>query len=34
MYYDEILKLTYEQITNLSDFINTLKYLQSINCSE
>lgn len=29
MYYDEIINLTYEQITNLSDFINTLKYLQS-----
>ena len=28
MYYDEILKLTYEQITYLSDFINTLKKLQ------
>ncbi|HMN22883.1 MAG: flagellar export chaperone FlgN [Ignavibacteriaceae bacterium] len=28
MYYDEILKLTYEQITYLSDFINTLKLLQ------
>lgn len=28
MYYDEILKLTYEQITLLSDFINTLKLLQ------
>jgi len=28
MYYDEILKLTYEQITYLSDFINTLKMLQ------
>ncbi len=28
MYYDEILKLTYEQITYLSDFINTLRMLQ------
>lgn len=28
MYYDEILKLTYEQITYLSDFIITLKKLQ------
>ena len=28
MYYDEILKLTYEQITYLSDFVNTLKKLQ------
>lgn len=28
MYYDEILKLTYEQITYLSDFISTLKKLQ------
>jgi hypothetical protein len=28
MYYDEIINLTYEQITNLSDFINTLKFLQ------
>lgn len=28
MYYDEILKLTYEQIAYLSDFINTLKLLQ------
>jgi hypothetical protein len=28
MYYDEILKLTYEQITLLSDFITTLKLLQ------
>ncbi len=28
MYYDEILKLTYEQITLLSDFINVLKLLQ------
>jgi hypothetical protein len=29
MYYDEILKLNYEQIFNLSDFINTLKHLQN-----
>ena len=28
MYYDEIINLTYKQITNLSDFINTLKHLQ------
>ncbi|MDP2363777.1 MAG: flagellar export chaperone FlgN [Ignavibacteria bacterium] len=28
MYYDEIINLTYEQITNLSDFVNTLKHLQ------
>lgn len=29
MYYDEIINLTYEQITNLSDFVNTLKHLQT-----
>ena len=29
MFYDEIFKLTYEQILNLSDFINTLKHLQT-----
>lgn len=29
MYYDEILKLNYEQIINLSDFVDTLKHLQS-----
>jgi hypothetical protein len=29
MYYDEILKLNYEQIINLSDFVGTLKHLQS-----
>lgn len=29
MYYDEILELTYEQISNLSDFSNTLRNLQS-----
>ena len=28
MYYDDIINLTYEQITNLSDFINALKHLQ------
>jgi len=29
MYYDEILKLNYEQIINLSDFVDTLKHLQN-----
>jgi hypothetical protein len=29
MYYDEILKLSYEQILNLTDFVNALKHLQS-----
>ena len=29
MYYDEILKLSYEQIINLTDFIKVLKQLQS-----
>ena len=29
MYYDEILKLSYEQISNLTDFIKVLKQLQS-----
>jgi hypothetical protein len=29
MYYDKILKLSYEQIINLSDFVNSLKQLQS-----
>jgi hypothetical protein len=29
MYYDEILKLSYEQIINLTDFVKVLKHLQS-----
>ena len=29
MCYNEILKLSYEQILNLTDFVNTLKHLQS-----
>ncbi len=28
MYYENIIKLSYEQITLLSDFVNTLKFLQ------